>query len=591
MKREIKDLPIEQREEVKNYRTTWNKADPIVRRLRRIQAEYRVHTCRENPEIILEGYRPSESDIAKKDARGLIVPITSAPFNKFYDEFASVVTYRNVAFEGDEKARKKVENNTDIKGLFEDTVKRRIFDNPNGYVTIVPDLVRDVFKPYFVPYESVTDSGEGDSYIVFNYLKNFVYQDDFITIIFTKEQEVIAAYETYIDEGYYPYQKIGGYEIEFNFQDEVTKVREHHYHSFTCGSFDYATLVLQSLSDKRRLATLFAHPITEITAEPCPNESCHDGFVREWVGSGEDMRQEHKMCNTCGGAGVKPINFQIGATIARREYEDNAYEENPLKAKDRPPYMTYYSPPLEGLEFHAKDMAENMAKYEESLSKIFIHQAQSAVAKQEDRKRLTATIDVIGQRYFLLMENAYNKCALLNGYFKEVTTPDFVRVILPPTFHDVSVEAVIENMRQLKELRAGAYLRNHFAKTLSEKMSPQDDINLVKYQAAVQINPYLNMDSDQLMALAERGFISVETLNRNLTLYSNLDTVVNNLLIGGVENITVNDIINGYETVFGEFPKEPGGSNAAMASPADNAGGERNNADNRRNYPYDSERR
>lgn len=482
--------------------------------------EWRIHTCGSDISPVLIDYRVNESIEAKEERARYGRKVTYAVFNQFFDQVKTIMADNLVAYNIPDKLKIAIEKQVSPNPInfYRNTGLRRMFDDPNGYVVVLPYKTSISttealpLKLAFIPYESVHVSEE--TVICFKYRDMYYIIDNDYYYRFDEDNIIDDSYTYQHGLGRLPAVQLKGYEATNPEDEDKTTV----YSSFTAGAFEFAALSLRSLTDEARLGAIAAHPITEITSMPCDNRSCIDGKIPVL---GENGGRTFETCRNCNGTGYKTITLSMGDTIIKQK-DDLSPEKEPSGGNT----INYYQPPMEGLRYHQEAWQKYYDQYRESLYIVFVNAQQSGVSKQEDRKRMSATIDTIARTVYENIEYLYNVAYELLYPLEDVID---IKLELPLTFHDVSVQGLFLQINELKSSGAPQGMISAAVKKMGNQLYHKDKREARIIELSLALDPLYSKGDADIQALLQLQVITAKTAQRHYVLWYALSRLADEL--------------------------------------------------------------
>lgn len=396
---------------------------------------------------VLKNYRTNEV-VDRRIGRGNIIePITRPYFRKATNKLINLlfnpetfkINAEKEVLELIDNVAKEFNSNQQVNTFLELCQKEYlefVRDDANGYVVIRPlqapenDNERVQLIIEFVYTKEIVDIGR--NYLIYrkgNFLYN-INNKTFDRYVLEKDKGIENAIKdanySYVHNlNRLPYIVNGGLLIK----DEDLDT---YYESFLGDSLGIANNAIKLLYDKESLRIMHARPITIVKEIPCTNKNCYNGIDSE----------TDKTCTVCSGSG-KLINFNLGATITKRANESVDDE------KDNSPFMEFYSPPLESLNYHKDELRETLINLEKSLEINTIDESQSGVAKiVEEQIRQISAVEVAKRIYSNI---SYLLQVMADLLFLPIVDKKVVTITYPNQFTLTTETGLIENIRKFKE--------------------------------------------------------------------------------------------------------------------------------------------
>ncbi len=299
----------------------------------------------------------------------------------------------------------------------------------------------------------------------------------------------------------------GGHNHDPDLQDDIEYLT-----SFFGSYVPWANEAIRQFSDHQGIMVTSAFPIKEMKEEPCPNRgqhegSCHDGYVTIIGESGSSRAQ----CDSCHGRGFVMPNSPYGV-ILRGSKDFNFDSEKP----DNTPALRYITPDVNILKYSGEVWEKYLHKGEKALNQVFTDEAQSGKAKEIDREDRVSSLDKIGHNIIRIIKNSL----IINRDLRFINDNEDVVVMPPATFHQRTMNDVLEELTQLKESNAPAILRAEVASDLFKKRFPGNPrlhkvVDLVKAS-----DPLFGLDTEEVNMLFASGRITEPEQRLNLKAYS-----------------------------------------------------------------------
>jgi hypothetical protein len=312
---------------------------------------------------------------------------------------------------------------------------------------------------------------------------------------------------------------LGGYKSS----DENGKA---YFDSFFDGAVEFADAFMNNNENFRASMVRNAYPISEFREMPC---NVCDG--KKYI---IDEENQHKECGTCHGTG-KLFNYNTN-TVFIRPKKTSLVDDNASVQAD--PLVTFYSPPIEGMQLNMTYCDELYRKAGEAIGATITNSNQSGVAKQEDKESYYSMMAQVQQNVIRLYQ--FSVSCIQSIWANDTETP--IKATATGDIRKSSTSYLVDTIEIYKNANVPAQMIANQMSELLKKNSSFDEATIIRLLPQVDVL-YGKPSTDIVMLKSMAGSpVNDYTLYVNLNAYRLFKTI-------DLENKEDFQIINEFNTL------------------------------------------
>jgi len=241
--------------------------------------------------------------------------------------------------------------------------------------------------------------------------------------------------------------------------------------SFFDGAVEFADAFINNNENFRASMVRNAFPVSEFREMPC---NVCDGKKYTINEDGE-----HEDCKTCQGTG-KLLHYNTNTAFVRPKKSSLAESDTSVQAD---PLVTYYSPPIEGMELNMRYCDELYRKAGEAIGATITNSNQSGIAKQEDKESYYSMMAQVQQNMVRLYQ--FSVGCIQTVWANDLETP--VKVSISGDIRQSSTEYLITTIEAYKNANVPPQMIANQMSELLKKNSAVDEAVIVRLLPQVDV--------------------------------------------------------------------------------------------------------